>query len=459
MSLRAQINLLLTVLMVLFVAALGAIEVEGARRAIQEELEAASRVTVQLLSNVAERAREQPIDLENMAYFLRHLGRVRANDIRLYDDDGSLVYSSPPSLYKVGRDAPEWFSRLVAPRTAPTVLVMKRGRMEVVPITSRPVLDAWDEFVKVMSLTLALFIVANGLAFWLASRALHPVRHIVRGLRTMGEGDFHARLPRFGMPEMDEISTTFNRMAVQVDETFALRQKARETEFELRQNRELTHLIQHHIEEERRNLARELHDELGQLVTAVKTIAASIVNRSRTVAPELSAGAQTIVDVSSQMYDAMHGMVKRLRPMALDDLGLEDALREYVGQMRQRHPSIEFDLELGAGVGTLSEAFNITTYRIVQECLTNVVRHAQARHARVEVGLHPATERRWLRIEVADDGRGFDVKAVDSGEHFGLLGMRERVQALNGALTISSDGAGVRVEARIPLEPEEETVS
>jgi len=167
--------------------------------------------------------------------------------------------------------------------------------------------------------------------------------------------------------------------------------------------------------------------------------------------PEISVSAQTIVDVSSQMYDAMHGMVKRLRPMALDDLGLEDALREFVAQMQQRHPSIKFELLLGDDVGQLGEALNITTYRVVQECLTNVVRHADARHAQVDVAVRDREDRRCLEISVVDDGRGFDIKRVDSAEHFGLLGMRERVQALNGALTLTSDAGGVRVGVRIPL--------
>ena len=451
LSIRTQINLLITVIMLAFVATLLAAEIDSSRRTIREELEAATRVTVQLMTNVISSGEGRAVEPEALRFFLRQLGRVRANDLRLYDDNERLLYQSPPSRYKVGRDAPDWFAHLVAPQTAPTVLVLPHGRLEIVPVVSRPILDAWDELVRVLWLASIFFVVGNVLVFWIASRALHPVRHIVEGLRRMGAGDFQARLPRFAVPEMDAISSTFNRMAADVEETIALRQKAREAEMELEQNRELTQVIQHHIEEERRSLARELHDELGQLVTGVRTIAASIVTRTQAVQPDVARAAQTIVEVSGRMYDAMHGMVKTLRPMALDERRLADALRDLVQQQSARHTEIAFSQDIEDDLGELEESIAIAVYRVVQECLTNVVRHSGAARAEVRVRRASGPTGPMLTIDVRDDGKGFDPAAVDPDERFGLLGMRERIQGVRGTFEVLTTTPGACVRVEIPL--------
>src|SRR5689334_23694758 len=102
--------------------------------------------------------------------------------------------------------------------------------------------------------------------------------------------------------------------------------RAQQTERELEQNRRLTQLIQTRLEEERRSIARELHDELGQCVTAIKTIGAAIANRTVEAAPEIHRSAQTIVQVASHIYDVVHGIIRQLRPSALDHLGLQEAI-------------------------------------------------------------------------------------------------------------------------------------
>jgi two-component system, NarL family, sensor histidine kinase UhpB len=220
---------------------------------------------------------------------------------------------------------------------------------------------------------------------------------------------------------------------------------------ELQENRALTQLIQHHIEEERRNLALELHDELGQSVTAVKTIAASLVNRSRGKYPEIQSAAQMIVDVSSQMYDAMHGMVRQLRPMALEKLGLRDALQELVQAQQSRHAEIEFDLSVQGDLAGLDESTNITAYRVVQECLTNIVRHAGATRAQVQV----ERDQRELAISISDNGKGFAQDGEDREERYGLLGMRERVEGLGGRFELSNGpGRGASVRVSLPVKHE-----
>jgi PAS domain S-box-containing protein len=227
---------------------------------------------------------------------------------------------------------------------------------------------------------------------------------------------------------------------------------AQQAERELDQNRKLTHLIQSRLEEERRAIARELHDELGQCVTAIKTIGAAISNRTRETAPDVHSNAQTIVGVASHLYDVVHGIIRQLRPTALDHLGLSETLRDAVSAWRSRHPEIACELKLDGEVDGLGETLNITVYRIVQECLTNVVRHAAATRVQVAVSRRQGPERDLLEIVVSDNGRGLAQRNGEESARFGLMGMRERVQSLNGDFRIEAPpGSGAVVTAVIPV--------
>src|SRR6185436_1358193 len=156
-------------------------------------------------------------------------------------------------------------------------------------------------------------------------------------------------------------------------------------ERELEQKRQLTHAIQSRLEEERRSIARELHDELGQCVTAIKTIGTAIANRTQASAPDTHANSLTIVSVASHIYDVVHGIIRQLRPTALDHLGLSETLKDFVSAWRDRHPEIVCELQLEGALEGLGETINITVYRIVQECLTNVARHAVATRSDIHV--------------------------------------------------------------------------
>jgi len=228
--------------------------------------------------------------------------------------------------------------------------------------------------------------------------------------------------------------------------------RAEQTARELEQNRRLTQLIQTRLEEERRAIARELHDELGQCVTAIKTIGAAIANRSKESSSEIHTSAQTIVNVAGHIYDVVHGIIRQLRPSALDHLGLREAVEDVVSTWRSRHPEIACELALRGAIDGLGEAISITVYRLIQECLTNVLRHAAATRIAIEVRRDDDV----LRVSVSDNGKGLRDHGETESERFGLMGMRERVQALGGDFKLeSSPGAGLTVIASIPVaEPE-----
>jgi PAS domain S-box-containing protein len=200
-------------------------------------------------------------------------------------------------------------------------------------------------------------------------------------------------------------------------------------------------------EEERRNLAREMHDELGQCLNAVKLDAVLICELSKGTQPEIERSAASIVEISNHVYEVVRSMMQRLRPAALDALGLRDAVGDLVDQWRRRNPSVICGFEADGDLSGLGELTNITVYRLVQECLTNVAKHSGAAHVYVGVARTGATE---VRVTVRDNGRGMDLHAKRLG--LGLVGLRERVEALQGRLELTgTPGEGVHVTAWLPL--------
>lgn len=200
-------------------------------------------------------------------------------------------------------------------------------------------------------------------------------------------------------------------------------------------------------EDERRSLAREMHDELGQCLNAIKLDAVSIREMTHDTLPAAESSANAIVELSAHVYDVVRGIMQRLRPAALDTLGLHDAVDQLVGQWQRRNRAVDCRFESSGDLSGLGEAVNITVYRLVQECLTNIVKHAQA--TRVRVGLH-RTAVGEVTVSVRDDGRGFDPRAKRTG--LGLVGLRERVEALAGRLRLTTEpGGGVEISATLPV--------
>ena len=224
--------------------------------------------------------------------------------------------------------------------------------------------------------------------------------------------------------------------------------RAEDAERKLEESRQLTQIIQRHIEDERRSLARELHDELGQYVTAVKTFAVAIGNKTRETAPEVAASAQTIVSAANHIYDGMHNIIRQLRPGALDNLGLTETLRDAIAQWQGENPHMKFNLEFIGKLDGLGETININFYRIVQESVTNALRYSEASEINITLQRTPNS---GLSLTVQDNGVGMNVAEVDQTQHFGLLGMRERVQALHGSFAVeSAPNKGVIIQIEIP---------
>ncbi|MGB5718935.1 MAG: ATP-binding protein [Gammaproteobacteria bacterium] len=278
---------------------------------------------------------------------------------------------------------------------------------------------------------------------------LHLTRRLgalANAAELVGAGDYSVSVPTETADEVGTTAAAFNRMVAEVSSrTRLLEQEEEKSRQLLAENRRLVHASLEVQEEERKHLARELHDELGQCITAIQADAESIrdLSAGRDTRTEASAGA--ILDVSSRIYDVVHSMMTRLRPGILDDLGLVAALRDDIAAWMRRNPQTTCSINATGQLDNLGERTNITVYRIVQECLTNVAKHAGA--SNVTIDLTGEIDRLLLRIE--DDGRGMSVD--DQGGGLGLIGMRERVEALGGVFRTGIDGTGFLIDISIPL--------
>ena len=222
---------------------------------------------------------------------------------------------------------------------------------------------------------------------------------------------------------------------------------AKKSRDELEQNRKLTTIIQGHIEDERRSLARELHDELGQYVSAIKIFAQNINNKSEGN-KDIKASASSVTSAANQIYDGMHNIIRKLRPGALDNLGLSETIRDTVSNWQKQYKNLKFLLNIKGEINDLGEAININIYRIIQESMNNALKHSKA----TEITVHLSLLKKSLKLEFSDNGVGFDKKILKNTKQFGLIGIKERIQSLKGTFDLqTSPSNGTKLIILIPI--------
>jgi two-component system sensor histidine kinase UhpB len=446
MKLRTRLNLVVAGLTALFVVVLSLAEVRGARESVSEEIEAANRVAAQLLGRLASiYSREGGSEL--VLHFLQQLGRVRANDIILRAPSGEVLYHSPPATYKAGRTAPDWFGKILAPNTPRHIFPLPGGSQLIVEAdASRSIIDAWDNLLRLLLISALMLLLVNGLAFWLVDRALAPFPVITNGLERIQRGDLAFRLPPLRGHEAGVIGAAFNRMAQAVQDKVLAERKAREAETRLEERQELARIVEQKVEEERRLIAHELHDEFGQSVTAIRSLAQAIATQGGLRDPATGEAAKLISDEAARLYDNMHGLIPRLTPLSLDTLGLATTLDNLVKDWQRRYPSVGLSLRQNFSTD-LGPSVTLAIYRVVQEGLINALRHSQASQVDTVVESNGGS----IVVTVTDDGVGLPADWSRPG-HFGLRGLAERVEHLGGVLTVGNrTPRGVGLKAEIPL--------
>jgi two-component system sensor histidine kinase UhpB len=440
LSLHTRVGVVLTALAASLLLVLAGLWLHGTRNAIHEEVEAATRVSEQWLNAVLGEMLDVPATArgDRLLGVARAIGRVRANALEIRSDAGDTIYRSPAPTYKAGRVAPDWFAALLAADLPMRTLAIEGYTLMLTPDDSRAILDAWDDLAAMAGWAVAflgLVFVATRMAL---SHALSPLAQIMRALDCAGRGRFDTRLPVFPTPELGRISRAFNGMADRLGE--AVDQNVR-----LESAREVDRHLNARLEEERRVIARELHDELAQGITAVRALAGAIVQRTPDT-PSLHMPAQGIVAVTSEMQDGVRNILHRLRPVAGN--GLAVTLERQLASWQGQHPGITLTSSLLIGPQPMADELATVVVRIVQEGLTNVVRHAQA----TQVDLVISRVAGWLQLTLADNGCGRSGQpSSQAGCGLGLAGMSERIAALGGYLQFEQTvSGGFCIVARLP---------
>jgi len=431
MSLRFRLNMLITLLFALILLAGSFYVINNAKTAVKEEMQSVSKLTLQLIeialmSNTASSTSEtQQSVLESIA----NLESTRHLEIELYKTGNKDSMVPVKIIPTIDAQAPEWFIRMVKPQPVEYRRVFRESLTAYTEILIRAnpsdeITEVWNETRGVLGLLVLFAVLANILVYISLGRGLAPIESILKGLDGIEQGEYQRRLPRFKYPEFSRISEKFNNMA-------EVLQTSRD------ENRLLTQKSLAIQEDERRSLAQELHDEFGQSITAIKAVLASIEQMNHQDSDMLKSSARTIGTFSDRMYEAARRMMRQLRPAILDEFGLISTLQDMIDDWNSRHEDVFCHFEFKGKFDELGEEVNISVYRVIQESLTNIVKHAQATEVTVCLNRveNDPSYNIGVKLLIKDNGIGFD-ETTPRG--LGLLGMRERVEALNGSFAMKS---------------------
>ena len=292
-----------------------------------------------------------------------------------------------------------------------------------------------------LAVVLAMGLLVSSLLTWVLSR---PIRTLSEATQAVARGDLNVQVRPWAEDELGALARAFNHMVVELRRMEELRREREAL------RRQLLERVIQAQEEERQAISRELHDSTSQALTSLlmglRTLMNSCTNE------EVRRQTQALHRITAQTLEDVHRLAARLRPALLDDLGLEAALARYVREWQQ-HTGIPVDSLIHLGKTRLPPVVETALYRIVQEALTNVARHAKSA---AQVSLVLERRKKEISLIIEDDGPGFDPETVDYTRHLGLLGMRERAELLGGTFTVeSAQGRGTTIFVRIPLREEE----
>ena len=330
---------------------------------------------------------------------------------------------------------PLWFIHLLTiPEIGTSFPVMLEGNRvgDIVfsPDISADIFEKWIGFLAILFSAFVLTLATGVIAYFAAGSALSPLQQLGEGLTRMRNGDYSRPITAGGPPEIRRSCEEANELARTLD-TLS------------HDNKSLLRKIVSLQDDERHNLARELHDELGPLLFGIRasTIAlAESVPRDK----ELGASTQGILDSVEALQRANRRILDHLRPLYIQELGLEKSIHTLLQNARSQAPDIALTSRIDPRLNELDGPLSQTVYRVVQESVTNVLRHAKASSMNVEA----FTDNKELAIEISDNGVGFPTESMFGR---GLTGMHERVRALSGTFQLLREAGKTRVRCRLPI--------
>ena len=450
LSLRARLNTLLALVMVLgLVINIARLVLEAAPRVAAEDQSVVrlARGFVEPLVSDLNDASDPEARLDRIVEGLKQLRHVSIT--REHDPAKSSAPAASTSSGDKGEPAqvPEWFVTLIHPeQTTVAVPIAAKGRsLGSLVITSHPtdeIAEIWDGIVTQIEVGSAIAAALLLITMTVVNRALEPIESLADGMGSIEAGRYDTRVRPSGSPELATICRKLNHLASVLETTVEDKRRLAERVVSLQ-------------DAERKEIARDLHDEFGPYLFALRAHAASLTRLADMPEPDLGALRKHINAMSDQvnaLQQSNRRVLERLRPVGLAELGLADALAALMRLWRQTYPDVVIETSISPELNARGETADLTIYRIIQEALTNVFRHARA--TRVDVRVEPAATQpaggagtEAIMVSVSDNGAGLP---ADHKQGFGMLGMRERVLALGGTMTVASTNQGVTVEALVP---------
>ena len=415
---------------------------------IEASLEVAQRFVNATLKDLAAQGQIDKLEGQ-LPLQLEHLRHVR---IYLMDSIGQLIVVSP-ATQSTQAHAPSWFASLVRPQFSRAVRVAAIDGVAPMVIVGEPadeIAEAWQDFYSLAMVWLVLDALILAVLYVVLGRVLDPLPSLSRGMAKLEDGHYTTRLKTPKVKELAVLTSRFNTLAEALD-------VARE------ENSGLYRQLISVQEEERREIANELHDEAGPCLFGITANASSI----RTIADqmpnprtaEIGHRVGEILGIVERLKLMNRALIKKLRPGSHGRVGLVELIKELIAGFERRHPGTHILFSAGRLAKSYGEPIDLTLYRSIQEGITNAVRHGCARNLKIDLVEESGHRRNGakrqqavLRLAISDEGKGID---PGTPKGFGLSTMTERVKSLGGTCDIDStrrNGTSIRIE--IPVQRE-----
>ena len=364
--------------------------------------------------------------------FVQSLGASEA--IRFRRVGTGLDVHAPEAQSSVGT-VPDWFVRLLAiPESGAAFPVTIEGRqvgdIVVAPDMSADIYEKWIGFLAIVCSAIALMLLTGAIAHFAARSVLAPLQNLGDGLTRMRSGDYEQPIASAGPPEIrksaeeaNELARTLNRLS--------------------QDNRSLLRRMVSLQDDERQDMARELHDELGPLLFGIRANTVALLESTPSGQAKLRGAAEGILQSVETLQQANRRILERLRPLYIQELGLERSIQTLLQNVKAQAPGLKVTSQIDTTLNGVDGLLTQTIYRVIQEAVTNVLRHARANAMHVAADISG----REVIVEISDDGIGFP---ADRRFGRGLTGMLERARALSGTLELLREEGRTCVRCRLP---------
>lgn len=446
MSITLRINLILTVLLLFAFYIAAIVAGNNIQKVILKQVNESSDSALSLISSIVTNPTLDEVTKRRLIVHISSLIDTELLQVEHYGLSGRSTFTANLSNKNSTPNAPDWFTQLISIDSPPHFQVYlpnsPGSRIQLGINPNKKIDEVWENTKPLLLLAILFAALCYPLVFLSVKSALKPVISIVNGLESIKQGDYKTRIPYFRSPELGDISEKINGVAIALETAKNLEQSMAKQSVQAQ-------------EKERKYLARELHDELGQSISAIKAIAVSSSCDDKTAA---ISNKKAIEELCDHIYSVVHMLMRRLRPVILEELGLVVALRQMIDDWNDKNGDVFCKLSIKGDYQALSDETSIHLYRVIQEGLTNISKHSNA--TEVDVKLIQNSDISTISLTIEDNGNISNIE--NSNSRFGLRGIRERIDALGGSIDIhfsAKNQKGFSISCLVPTNTQRDNLT